>query len=81
MPFHPAGAKAWVEVCKLKERDAAYALHPNSRNVPSKRGAGEKFHFWLYREYGGAEIVMQNKKPMLRFVDEQYQMLFSLRWM
>jgi hypothetical protein len=81
MPFHPAGAKAWVEVCKLEGRHAAVVTHPRTGMVPSKRGAGEKFHFWLYREYGGAEVVMQNKKPMIRFVDEQYQMLFSLRWM
>lgn len=81
MPFHPAGAKAWVEVCKLEGRDAALALHPRRWSVPSKRGSGEKFHFWLFREYGGAEVVMQNKKPMLRFVNEHYHMMFSLRWM
>ncbi len=81
MPFYPAGSKAWVEVCKLDERTTARVMSGYSRYLPSKRGSDEKFHFWLYREYGGAEVVMQNKRAMIRFVDEQFQMLFSLRWM
>ncbi len=81
MPFHPAGSKAWVDVCKLNDRDEAMAMSEYHRAVPSRYGAGEKFHFWLYREYGGAEVVRVNKRPMIRFVNEQYLTLFSLRWM
>ena len=91
IPFHPYGARAWL-ADRLADRLSLYPateqrvkeriLDPRygTRELPSKRGSGEKFHAWLFREYGGAEVVVVNRKGMIRFTDEQYLLMFVMRW-
>ena len=83
IPFHPSGARAWLSLYpatdqQVKDRilDPRYGTH----NLPRKRGADERFHAWLFREYGGAEVVVVNRQGMIRFTDEHHLLMFVMRW-
>lgn len=82
VPFHPAAAKAWASFGDKDAnlRDCILNPYYGDRFIPNKYGSGEKFRFWLFREYNGADIVNQNHKPFIRFTDEQYATLFLLQW-
>jgi hypothetical protein len=60
--------------------DPPHGLGIGRYYIPSNYGEGKAFRDWLFEEYGGAEIVKLNKKAMIRFVDEQQLIMFSLKW-